>query len=68
MAGTSFPEGLKPLHVYNFHRCVGNNQEIIQACGGVLVLVVEVVSNGLGGCKDATINEGVGWSIKEEKT
>ena len=43
-------------------------KKLSRPVGVFVVLVVEVVSNGLGGCKDATINEGVGWSIKEEKT
>ena len=35
MAGTTFPERLKSLFAYNFHRCVGNNHKIVLACGGV---------------------------------
>ena len=31
LAGTPFPEGLKPMFVYNFHRFSCNNHKIIQA-------------------------------------
>ena len=34
LAGTTFPEGLKLLLVYNFHGCVGNNHKIVQAFAG----------------------------------
>ena len=65
MAGTTFPGGVKPLFVYNFHRCVGNNHEIVQAflgvcCGGG----VGSCGGGLGEYEDATIKEGLGWFNK----
>ena len=67
MAGTTFPEGLKPLFVYNFHRCVGNNHEIVQACVGVCGGGGGgSCTAGLGEYEDATINQALGW-FNEEK-
>ena len=63
MAGTTFQEGMKPLFVYNFHGRVGNNHEIVQACGGVCGGCVGGVGSGtscLGGREDETAKEGVG--------
>ena len=64
MAVTTFQEGLNPLFGYNFHRCFGNNHEIVQACVGVCAGCVGGVgsgSGGLGGPEDVTFNEGFGW-------
>ena len=50
----------KPLLVYNIYRCVENNHEIVQACGGVCgggVVGVGSASCGLGGPEDAPTNE-----------
>ena len=61
MSDTTFQDGLKPLFVYNFHRCFGDNYEIVQACGGVCGGCVGGVGSstgGLGLCEDATANEG----------
>ena len=71
MAGTTFQEELKPLFVYNFYRCFGDNHEIVQACWGVCGGCVDRVGSGIGGlglCKDATANEGLGWfnAMKKE--
>ena len=55
---------VNPLFVYNFHRCVGNNHEIVQACGGVCGVCgggVESGGDGLEGREIATTNEGIGW-------
>ena len=57
-----------PCFVYNFHRCVGNNHEIVPACGGVCGGCVGGVgsgSGGLGGREDATANEGLEWFNEE---
>ena len=48
MAGTTFPEMLKPLFVYNFHRCVGKTIKLSRPVPlwvfvGVTVLELEVV-------------------------
>ena len=47
--GTTFPEGLKPFFVYNFCRCVCNNRDIVQACGGVCGGGVGGVGSGSDG-------------------
>ena len=39
----------KPLFVYHFHRCVCNNYEIVQACGGVCCGGVGGVGSGSDG-------------------
>ena len=58
MAGTTFPERLKPLFVYNFHRCADNNYKVMQVCGGVCGSGrAENGSDGWGRCEDATTNE-----------
>ena len=70
MAGTTFPEWLKPLFAYNCHRYVSKNHEIVQACAVgefvefVVFAVVELeeVVMVLGGREDATTNKGMGWS------
>ena len=71
MAGTTFQEGLKTLFVYNFHRCFGDSHEIVHACGVVCGGCVGGVGSGIVGvglCKDATANEGLGWfnAMKKE--
>ena len=70
MAGTTFPKRLKPLFVYNFHRCVGNNHKIVQACGDVCCSGcggVRSCSDDWGRREDATTSEGMGWSNEGEK-
>ena len=66
MAGTTFPEGLKPLFVYNFHRYLDNHHESVQAyvgvCGGG---GGGSCTGGLGEYEDATIHEGLGWFNEE---
>ena len=71
MAGTTFQEGLKPLLVYYFQRCFGDNHEIVQAWGGVCGGCVGGVGSGIGGlglCEEPTAIEGLGWfnAMKKE--
>ena len=61
---TSFPERLKPLFVNNFHRCVGKNHKIVQACGND---GVGSGSDGRGRHENATIKKGIGRSIEGNK-
>ena len=65
LAGTTFPERLKPMFVFNFHRCVGNNYNIVQDFEGVFGsggVGVGSGSDGWGGCEDATTSERIRWS------
>ena len=71
LAGTTFPEGLKPLLVYNFYGCVSKNHEIYQACGGVCSSgegTVVSICDGLGGgaVGDETTNQGLEWFNEKE--
>ena len=56
------------MFVYKFHRYVGNNHVIVQACGGVCGRCVGGVGSGSGGLavhEDVTANEGLGWFNEE---
>ena len=70
MTATIFPESLKSLFAYNFHKCVGYNHKAVLACGGVCGSGGGGVGSWSvcwGGDKDATTNDGIGWSNKGKR-
>ena len=58
---------MKPLFVYNFHRCIGNNHKNVQACGGVCGVFAGGVMVWGGGHEDATTDEGMSWLNEGKK-
>ena len=56
------------MFVNNFHRCVGKNHKIVQACGGNCGNDgAGSGSDGRGRPENATTKEGIGWSIEGNK-
>ena len=62
---------LKPLFIFNFHRCFCNNHGIVQSCEGICDICgvcaggVGSGSDGLAGRDNPNTNEGMGWSNDE---
>ena len=70
LAGATFPERLKPLFLYNFHRCVGKKSYNCPGRGGCCgrgSCGVGIGSDGWGRQEDATTDEGMGWYNKGKK-
>ena len=69
LAGTTCSEGLEPLFVHNFYRCIHNNHKIVQECEGDCGGNDGWVENGrddFGGRDDANKKGGWNGAIKEK--